>query len=58
MKILTTQNLNSLAIKENSTNNSSSIPNEIRYNFLLNKDLMESAKTNSDAVSFKADRRS
>lgn len=54
MKILTTQNLNSLAIKENSTNNSSSIPNEIRYNFLLNKDLMEPAEINSDAVSFKA----
>lgn len=54
MKILTTQNLNSLAIKENSTNNSSSIPNEIRYNFLLNKDLMDSAEINSDAVSFKA----
>ena len=53
MKILTTQNLNSLAIKENSTNNSSSIPNEIRYNFLLNNG-SQNPTEQTDAIAFKA----
>lgn len=53
MKILTTQNLNSLASAEKTTNNYSSIPNEIRYNFLLNNGSLNPSD-NNDAVAFKA----
>lgn len=53
MKILTTQNLNSLASAEKTTNNYSSIPNEIRYNFLLNNGSMSPTDDN-DAIAFRA----
>ena len=53
MKIHTTQNLNSLALKERSTNNANALPNEIRYDFLEknSSDLM--AISGSSVPSFK-----
>ena len=52
MKILKTQNLNSLVSNENTTNNST-IPNEIRYNFLLNSSSLNPTE-NADEIAFKA----